>query len=36
VTSAPPKPYSTSRHHSLEGKDMFAAIYKGGQLTKTE
>jgi branched-chain amino acid transport system substrate-binding protein len=36
VTAAPAKPYSPTRHHSLEGKDMFAAIYKGGQLVKAE
>ena len=36
VTSAPAKPYSPTRHHSLEGKDMFAAVYKNGQLVKAE
>jgi len=36
VTSAPAKPYSATRHHSLEGKDMFAATYKDGQLVKAE
>jgi branched-chain amino acid transport system substrate-binding protein len=36
VTAAPAKPYSATRHHSLEGKDMFAAIYKNGQLVKAE
>ena len=36
VTSAPAKPYSPTRHHSLEGKDMFAAVYKNGQLVKAD
>jgi branched-chain amino acid transport system substrate-binding protein len=34
VTSAPSKPFGPDRHHSLEGKDMFAAAWKAGQLIK--
>jgi branched-chain amino acid transport system substrate-binding protein len=34
VTAAPAKPFSPTRHHSLEGKDMFVAVYKDGQLVK--
>jgi branched-chain amino acid transport system substrate-binding protein len=34
VTAAPSKPFSTTRHHSLEGKDMFAAAWKNGELVK--
>ena len=36
VTAAPAKPYSNTRHHSLEGKDMFAGVYKNGQLVKAD
>jgi branched-chain amino acid transport system substrate-binding protein len=36
VTSAPAKPFGPARHHSLEGKDMFAATYKNGQLMKAD
>jgi len=36
VTAAPSKPFGPARHHSLEGKDMFAAIYKGGQLGRAQ
>ncbi len=36
VTAAPAKPFGPNRHHSLEGKDMFAAVYRGGQLVRTE
>ena len=36
VTASPAKPYSATRHHSLEGKDMFAGIYKNGQLVKAD
>ena len=36
VTSAPAKPYSGTRHHTLEGKDMFAGVYKNGQLVKAD
>lgn len=36
VTSAPAKPYGPDKHHSLEGKDMFAATWKGGQLVRAE
>src|SRR4029077_18839002 len=36
VTSAPSKPYGTDRHHSLEGKDMFAAAWKNGELVKAQ
>jgi branched-chain amino acid transport system substrate-binding protein len=34
VTAAPPKPFGPDRHHSLEGKDMFAATWKNGELVK--
>jgi branched-chain amino acid transport system substrate-binding protein len=34
VTSAPAKPFGADRHHSLEGKDMFAAAWKNGELAK--
>jgi len=34
VTSAPAKPFGADRHHSLEGKDMFAAVWKNGELAK--
>ena len=34
VTAAPAKPFSPTRHHSLEGKDMFAAVWKNGQLIR--
>jgi hypothetical protein len=34
VTAAPTKPFSADRHHSLEGKDMFAATWKAGELVK--
>ena len=36
VTSAPAKPFSATRHHTLEGKDMFAGIYKNGVLVKAD
>jgi len=36
VTSAPSKPYGADRHHSLEGKDMFAAAWKNGELVKAQ
>ena len=36
VTAAPAKPYSNTRHHSLEGKDMFAAVWKNGELVKAQ
>src|SRR5712691_2612959 len=36
VTAAPSKPFSADRHHSLEGKDMFAAVWKGGELVKAQ
>jgi len=36
VTAAPARPYSSTKHHSLEGKDIFAAVYKSGQLVKAE
>ena len=36
VTAAPSKPYGPDRHHSLEGKDMFAATWKGGELVKAQ
>jgi len=36
VTSAPSKPYGAQRHHSLEGKDMFAAAWKNGELVKAQ
>jgi branched-chain amino acid transport system substrate-binding protein len=36
VTAAPAKPFGPNRHHSLEAKDMFAAIYKNGQLVRAE
>jgi branched-chain amino acid transport system substrate-binding protein len=36
VTAAPAKPYGEARHHSLEGKDMFAAVYQGGQLVRAK
>ena len=34
VTAAPSKPFGADRHHSLEGKDMFAATWKNGELVK--
>jgi branched-chain amino acid transport system substrate-binding protein len=34
VTAAPSKPFGGTRHHSLEGKDMFAAMWKNGELVK--
>ena len=34
VTSAPAKPFGPDRHHSLEAKDMFAAVWKNGELVK--
>jgi branched-chain amino acid transport system substrate-binding protein len=36
VTAAPPKPFSGDRHHSLEGKDMFPAAWKNGELVKAQ
>jgi branched-chain amino acid transport system substrate-binding protein len=36
VTAAPAKPFGPNRHHSLEAKDMFAAIYKNGQLVRAQ
>jgi branched-chain amino acid transport system substrate-binding protein len=36
VTAAPSKPFNATRHHSLEGKDMFAAVWKDGQLVKAQ
>jgi branched-chain amino acid transport system substrate-binding protein len=36
VTAAPAKPYGPDRHHSLEGKDMFAAAWKNGELAKAQ
>jgi branched-chain amino acid transport system substrate-binding protein len=36
VTAAPSKPFSADRHHSLEGKDMFAAVWKNGELVKAQ
>jgi branched-chain amino acid transport system substrate-binding protein len=36
VTAAPAKPFSVDRHHSLEGKDMFAATWKGGVLVRAQ
>jgi branched-chain amino acid transport system substrate-binding protein len=36
VTAAPAKPYGAQRHHSLEGKDMFAAAWKNGELVKAQ
>src|SRR5438105_10400789 len=34
VTAAPAKPFGPDRHHSLEGKDMFPAMWKNGELIK--
>jgi branched-chain amino acid transport system substrate-binding protein len=34
VTAAPSKPFGPDRHHSLEGKDMFPAVWKNGELVK--
>ena len=34
VTAAPSKPFGPDRHHSLEAKDMFAAMWKNGELVK--
>jgi hypothetical protein len=31
---APAKPFGPDRHHSLEGKDMFAEVWKNGELAK--
>jgi branched-chain amino acid transport system substrate-binding protein len=36
VTAAPSKPFGPDRHHSLEGKDMFAATWKSGELVKAQ
>jgi branched-chain amino acid transport system substrate-binding protein len=36
VTAAPSKPFGTDRHHSLEGKDMFPAVWKNGELVKAQ
>jgi branched-chain amino acid transport system substrate-binding protein len=36
VTAAPSKPFGADRHHSLEGKDMFAAAWKNGELVKAQ
>jgi branched-chain amino acid transport system substrate-binding protein len=36
VTAAPSKPFGPERHHSLEGKDMFAAAWKNGELVKAQ
>jgi branched-chain amino acid transport system substrate-binding protein len=36
VTAAPPKPFGADRHHSLEGKDMFPAVWKNGELVKAQ
>jgi branched-chain amino acid transport system substrate-binding protein len=36
VTSAPAKPFGPDKHHSLEGKDMFAATWKDGQLVRAQ
>lgn len=36
VTAAPSKPYGPDRHHSLEGKDLFAAVWKNGELAKAQ
>jgi branched-chain amino acid transport system substrate-binding protein len=36
VTAAPAKPYGPARHHSLEGKDLFAAVWKNGELAKAQ
>jgi branched-chain amino acid transport system substrate-binding protein len=36
VTAAPAKPFGPDKHHSLEAKDMFAAVWKGGQLVKAD
>lgn len=36
VTAAPSKPFGPDRHHSLEGKDMFAAVWKNGELVKAQ
>ena len=36
VTAAPSRPFSPDRHHSLEGKDMFAAVWKNGELVKAQ
>ena len=36
VTAAPAKPFGTDRHHSLEGKDMFPAVWKNGELVKAQ
>ncbi|MBV9577480.1 MAG: ABC transporter substrate-binding protein [Chloroflexi bacterium] len=36
VTAAPPKPFSSDKHHTLEGKDMFAAQWQDGVLVKAQ
>ena len=36
VTAAPAKPFGPERHHSLEGKDMFPAVWKNGELVKAQ
>jgi branched-chain amino acid transport system substrate-binding protein len=36
VTAAPSKPFGADRHHSLEGKDMFPAVWKNGELIKAQ
>jgi branched-chain amino acid transport system substrate-binding protein len=36
VTAAPSSPFSATRHHTLEGKDMFAAQWHNGELVKAQ
>jgi branched-chain amino acid transport system substrate-binding protein len=36
VTAAPSSPFSATKHHSLEGKDMFAAQWHDGELVKAQ
>jgi ABC-type branched-subunit amino acid transport system substrate-binding protein len=36
VTAAPAKPFGPERHHSLEGKDLFPAVWKNGELAKAQ
>jgi branched-chain amino acid transport system substrate-binding protein len=36
VTAAPAQPFSSTRHHSLEAKDMFAAQWRNGELVKAQ
>ncbi len=36
VSSVPQRPFSPTRHHSLDAKDMFVAVWRKGELVKAE